>query len=213
MSGAFPPPRTSTGIPSSDFDNLVIHAHVVGWIGLDDVRPQLDRLPNERKNLERVAIHHVAAGRRIGLKDEWFDHQRHAVTVALWFDLQNVLNALIAHFRLIGDAKEVHHDTRGIQPKRLFDRVFDHAAEECARKFLAVNIRHIRAKHQRRLVTPWQRLQKSSLADGQLNGIGRSRHQRVNGIGKIFDTGKKTILIEKSMIDGDVETAIGFCVK
>ena len=191
----------------------MIHAHVVGWIGFDDVRSQLDRLPNERKNLKRVAIHHVATRSRIGLKDEWFDHQRHAITVALWFDLQNILNALVAHFRLIGDAKEVYHDTSGIQAKRLFDGVFNHAAEQCARKLLAVNIRHIRAQHQRRLVPARQRLQESSLADGQLNGVGRSRNQRVNGIGKIFDTGKKTILIEKSMIDGDVEAAIGFCVK
>ena len=58
-----------------------------------------------------------------------------------------------------------------------------------------------------------QRLQESSLADRQLNGVGRSRHQRVNGFGEVFDTGKETILIEKSMIDGDIEAAIGFCVK
>ena len=62
-------------------------------------------------------------------------------------------------------------------------------------------------------MTPRQRLQKSSLADRQLNGVGRRRHQRVNGTGKVFDTGKKAILVEKSMIDGDVETPIGFCVE
>ena len=33
--------------------------------------PKLGRLPNERKNFERVPIHHVAAQRRIGLKDKW----------------------------------------------------------------------------------------------------------------------------------------------
>ena len=169
----------------------MIHAHVVGRIGLDDVRSQLDRLPNERKNFERVAIHHVAAGRRIGLKDERLDHQRHAVAVALWFDLQNVLDALVAHFRLIGDAEEIHHHASGIEPKRLLDGVFDHAAEERARKFLAVNIRHVRAQNEGRLVPARQRLQESRLADGELNGVGRGRDQRANGIGEVFDAGKK----------------------
>ena len=213
LSGAFPPPRTRTGIPSGDLDNLVIHAHVVGRIGFDDVRSQLNRLSNERKNLHRIAIHHVAAGGRVGLKDERFDHQRHAVSITLRFDLQDILNALIARFRLIRDAKEVYHDASGIQTKRLFDRVFNHAAEEGARELLAVDIGHVGPQHQRRLLAPRQRLQESSLTEGQLNGIGRGRNQGFDGIGKIFDPGKKAILIEKPMIDSDVEAAVGFGVK
>jgi hypothetical protein len=51
------------------------------------------------------------------------------------------------------------------------------------------------------------------LTDRQLDGVGGGFHEHPHGAGKVFDAGKKAILVEKSMIDGDVETAIGFFVE
>ena len=160
-----------------------------------------------------VTVHHVAAGSRVGAKDQRLDHQRHSVAVALRFDLQNIPDALVGHLRFIGNEKEIDDDTSRIEPKCLLHRILNHAAEERARKVLPVHVRHVGAKHERRLVSSWNGLQKPGLTHCQLNGVWCRGNQRVNRAGEVFDAREKSILVEKSMVHRDVKTTFGLCVK
>jgi len=51
------------------------------------------------------------------------------------------------------------------------------------------------------------------LTDRELNGIGPSFDQSLDGLGHIFDAGQEPWLVKKTMIDGDVEAAVGAEVK
>ena len=71
--------RNATG----SFNDLVINGNIVGGIGLNNVGAQLDGLSHERDDFFRIAVDHVAARARIGLKHQRLDHQRHTVVVTL----------------------------------------------------------------------------------------------------------------------------------
>src|SRR3989449_478391 len=196
-----------------DFDNFVINAHVVGRIRLDDVRAGFDRLPHERQDLIEIAVHQVTTGLLVRLKDERLDHQRHGEAVAVGFDPQNVLDALVGDFGLVGDAEEIHDHAGGVKTQRLFDRRLDHATEERARQGGAVNVGHIGAQYQSRSFFAWQRLEKVRLADGQLNGVRSGGNERLDGFLQIFDALQKSAFVEKPVVDGDVEAATRFGVE
>ena len=59
-SDARPPPRTSTGTRAGRLDDAPVVVEVVGRVGLDDVRAQLDGLADERHDRVRVAVDAVA---------------------------------------------------------------------------------------------------------------------------------------------------------
>ena len=130
----------------------MIEAHVVCRVGLDDVRSEFDGLSHQRKNFVEVSIHHVSAGLLVRLKDQRLNHERQAETVALRFEAQNILDALVGDLGLLRDAEQVHDHARGVQTQRLFDRRLDHATEQGAGQHGAVNIRHVGAQHQRRFL-------------------------------------------------------------
>lgn len=191
----------------------MIDSHVVRRIRLDDVGSEFNSLSNQRKNFCRIAIYHVAAGTVVGLENERFYHQRHPVAVAVRFDLENILDALIANLRLIGNSEEINHNTGCIEPESLLDRVFNHSREERPRKFPAIDIGNVGAQNERRFVTSRQTLQKRRLADSELNGIGRGFDECANSGFEVFDAGKKTVFVEEAVIDSDVETVAGLGVK
>jgi hypothetical protein len=56
-------------------------------------------------------------------------------------------------------------------------------------------------------------LQQPCLPDGELNGIRRGRNQGPHGLDEIFDPGQKPKLVEKAMVDGNVETAAGLRIE
>ena len=95
----------------------------------------------------------------------------------------------------------------------MFDGVADHSAEQRARQILAIDVGDIRAEDERRLVFAGNRLQQLCLADGELDGIRRRLDQRAHALVEVFDPGEETAFIEKSMVDGDIETAFGFGVE
>ena len=198
---------------SGDFHHFVIDAHVIGRVGLDDVRAELDGLAHQREDLLRIAIDHVTTGLGVGLEHERLDHQRHAVAIAVGFDLENVLDALIRHLGLAGDAEEIHHDAGRVEAQGLLDRVFNHAAEESAGQLLAIDIGHVGAEHERGLLPAGDRLQKRGLAHGELDRVGGGFDQRGHGLVEAFDAGEEAVFVEKAVIDGDVETAVGLGVE
>jgi hypothetical protein len=108
---------------SGRLDNLAIDLWVVRWIGFDDIGPQFHRLANQRHDLIKIAIDHVAAGFLVWAEHERLDHQRHGVPLALGLQLGDVLDALIRHLRLIGNLKEIDsphtpHRPAGPAPRR-----------------------------------------------------------------------------------------------
>jgi uncharacterized protein (TIGR00645 family) len=195
--------------PSGGLDDLVINGHVVRRICLDDIRAQLTRLADEWDDLHRVAVHHVSAGLGVRLKDQWLDHERDAVAVALGFELQDVLDALIGDLGLAGDAEEIYHDARCIEADRLFHGVFDHPAKKRTRQLLAVNVGDIRAEHECGFRADGKRLEIVRLSDRELDGIGRRMHERLHCFAEILDALQKSGFIEKAVVDGNVEAAPG----
>ena len=109
--------------PSGNLNDFVIQAHVVRRIRFDDIGAQFDGLPHQREDLDFIAINHVTASDCIRAKNKRLNHQWHSIAVTLWFDLQDIPHALIGHLRLVGDQKEIHDDTSGIQSQRLLDRM------------------------------------------------------------------------------------------
>ena len=69
-------------------------------------------------------------------------------------------------------------DARHALSDGLLNRILDHSAEKSPGQFFAVDVGHVGAKHQGRLVTARQTLQKRSLADGKLDGVGHRLNQR-----------------------------------
>ena len=78
-----------------------------------------------------------------------------------------------------------------------------------ARQNRAIDIGHIGAQDQRRLMPPRQRLENRGMPDGQLNRIRRSFDQSGDGFLDAFDAGQEAVFVEKAVIDGDIETAVG----
>ena len=81
--------------------------------------------------------------------------------------------------------------TRGIKPYGLFGGILDHAAEQVIRQIRAVDIGHIGAQHERWLLLAGNLLQKTRLADGQLNGIRIRLHQGLHRGIKILNALQK----------------------
>ena len=202
-------PAHQHGNAAGDFDHAMVNADIIRRIGLDDVRPELDRLADEREDFFQIAVHHVPARFLVGLEDQGFDHERHAHAVAFRLQAQDVLDALVRDFRLLGNAEQIHHHAHGVQAQRLLDRRLDHAAEERPRQLLAVHVGHIRAQHQRRLGPARQGLQVVRLPDGELDRVRRGGHQRVDAFFQVFNPLQEPALIEEPVVHGHVEAAVG----
>jgi hypothetical protein len=123
------------------------------------------------------------------------------------------LDALIGHFGLFRNAKEIHDDASGVESQRLFNWLLNHATKQCARKLCAVNVGDIGAQNERGFFFSGQRLQTMRLADSELDCVRRSFDECANGSFKIFNPLEKTAFVKKSVIDGDIKTAIGLGVK
>ena len=63
--------------------------------------------------------------------------------------MEDVLDALIGHLGLAGDPEEIHDHASRVQANRLFNRLLNHAAEECSRQFFAVNVCDVGAENKR----------------------------------------------------------------
>lgn len=183
----FSPSPDQNGYSTGDFDYLMIDAHIVRGIGLDDVGSKFDGLSNQREDLCRITVDHIAPRPLIGLEHQGFNHQRHSVAVAVGFDLKNVLKALIADLRLAGNPEEVDDDTRRIEPESLLDGVFNHAGKKRPRKFPSIDIGDVGPQNERRFVASRQILQERCLSDGELNGVGRGFDEGSNGGFEVFD--------------------------
>jgi hypothetical protein len=123
------------------------------------------------------------------------------------------LDALVGDFRLVGNAEESHHHADRVEPQRLLDRSLDHAAEKRAWQVLAVDIGHVGAQDEGGFMAPRITLENRRLSDGQLNRVRRRFDQRGDGLPDVFDAGKKSVFVEKAMIDGHVEAAVRFGIK
>ncbi len=172
---------------ASDFDDLAVNGDVIGRVSLDDVSAEFDGLANEWEDFFEIAINHVATGLLVGLKDERFDHKGHGVAIAFRLDAQNVENALVGYFGLLGYAEKIDDDAGGIKAQGLLDRLFDHAAEESSRERCAINVGDVGAKDQSGFLFAGKRLEVVSLADGELNGVGRRLNEGLDGRGKILN--------------------------
>ncbi len=176
-------------------------------------RAQFHRLADERENLVQIPIHHVAAGLFIRAKDERLDHQRHTPAFALRFDLEDVFDALVGDFRLAGDAEKIHYHAGRIEAHGLLGRIADHTAEERARQLGAVDIGHVGAQHERGLFLAGNALEQFRLADGKLDRIRCRFDEGTHTILEIFDALQKAALVEKAVVDGHVEAAVGLGIE
>ncbi len=198
---------------AGNLDDLVVLGHVVGGIRLDDIGAQLDSLADQGQNLAPIAVHHVAARLLVRPEDQRLDHQRHAVSVTVRFDPENVLEALVGHLWLVRNREQIHDHARGIDAQRLLHRFMDHAAEESPGQCRAVHVGHIGAEDERRLLAPGQRLEQRRLPDRELDGVRPRRNQRGNRTLEILDSGQEGILVEKTVVDRHVETAAGLGIE
>ncbi len=107
------------GYAARNFDDFMVDRDIGGWIGFHDVGSQFHGLTNERNNFRGIAIDHITTGFDIGLKNERFYHQWHPVVIALGFEFEDIADALIRDFRLIGNLKQVYHHAGGVEPDRL----------------------------------------------------------------------------------------------
>ncbi len=106
--------------------------------------------------------------------------------------------------------KQVDYHAGGVHAQRLLHRIGDQLAEDMLRQRLAVDIGHVRSQHQRWLLLAGNLLEVPRLTHSQLDGVGVGLDDRLNGARQVFDACQKRRLIEKSVVDGDVETlAIG----
>src|SRR5690606_28302170 len=193
--------------------DLVVDGDVVGGVGLDDVGAELDGLTNERDDLGRVSVHHVAAGLGVGLEDERLDHERHAVVVADRLKCKYVLNTLVGDLGLVGDAEEVHDDAGGVEAERLHDGIGDDAGKQRPRELVAIDVGDVGAQDEGGFGADGQHLEMRGLPDGELDGVGRGGDQRLDGFGQVFDAGEKGRFVEEAVVDGDVEAAAGLRVE
>src|ERR1035437_10800595 len=190
-------------------DHLMIAAHIVGGVGLDDVGAEFDGLPDERDDFFLVAVDHVAAGLFVRLEDERLDHHRHSGAPGDGFEAEDVLHTLFADLGFAGDLKQVHAHARGVETERLLDRFVYHAAVKRARKFLAVNVGDVDTQHERGFEAPRQGLEMSCLAGAQLDRIGRGGHDDRDGAPDVFNAFVEGELVAKTMIDRDIKAAPG----
>src|SRR5206468_9533937 len=92
---------------------------VISRVGLDDVGAQLHGLADQGQDFVGISVDHVAAGFLIRLKNERLDHERHCVSVALRFEAQDILQALIGHLGLFGNAEQVDDHADGVEAQSL----------------------------------------------------------------------------------------------
>src|SRR5687767_3496437 len=82
--GSLPTAAHENWTMPGDVDHLAIVADILCGIRFNEVRPQLDCLTHERKDLPHVAIDLIAARLFVRLEYQRFYHQRHTVAVAVW---------------------------------------------------------------------------------------------------------------------------------
>ena len=194
-------------------NDLMIEAHVVGRVGLDDVRPEFHGLTDEVHDFHHVSIDHVAAGLGIWRKDQRFDHHGNSVVITIDLQPENVIDALPGDVRRAGNLEKVHTDAGGIEPNRLERRLFDHRAETGLGQIFPVDVGGVGTKHQGGLETSWEALQMARLTDGQLNRIRSGIDESLDGLGHRLDPFEKSRLVEKTVIDGDIKEATRFRIE
>ena len=167
-------------------------------------------LADEVLDLHEIAVYHVAAGLAIGAEDKWFHHHGHAIVFALEFERADILNALVRYAGRSWNLEKIHAHTGRIESDSLKARLLDHRTQRLDGQLAAIDIRHIRAENEGWLLTAWDHLQVSGLPGGELNGVRSGFHDGFYGLRHILDACEKARLIEKSVIDGDIEATAGF---
>ena len=136
-----------------------------------------------------------------------------AVDVALEFERTDVFDALVRDSRRSRNLKKIHAHAGGIESNGLKTRLLDHRAQRLDGQLAAINIRHIRAKNERRLLTTRDFLQMTRLAGRELNRIWSCFHNGFHRLRHVLDSCQKARLIKKAVIDGDIKAAAGFGVE
>lgn len=190
---------------AGDADDLVVNRDIIGGVCLDDVGSHFHCLAHEGQNLVRIAIHHITSRLLIRLENERLDHEGHSIPIALGLDTEDVLDALIGQFGLVGNSEEVHDHTGRVESKRLFHRRLDHAAEEVLGQFPAIDVGDVRSKNQRGLEAARNGLEEVGLADGELDGIGCGLDYRLHGRVEVLDAREEPKLVEEPVINRHVE--------
>ena len=194
-------------------DNLVVKGDIIRRIGLDHIGPEFHRLADEVLYFHEIAVDHIAAGFAVWTKDQRLHHHGHAIVVAFQLERTNVFDAPVCHLRSSGYLKKIHAHAGRIEPHRLQARFFNNRAHRFDRQLATVDIGHIRAKNERGFSTPWKLLQMACLAGGQLDRVRRGFDNDLHGRRHVLDAGEKAGLIEKSVVDGDIEAAAGFGIE
>ena len=164
-------------------------------------------------DLFQIAIDHVSARFRVGAEAEWLDHHGHAVVVGLGLESEDVFNALGMDFGGTGDLEKVHADARGIEPDCLEHGVRYHFAETGRQEFFSVHVRDIGAEHEGGLLFSGNGLEMARLADGELDGVRPGIDEGFHHLRHVLDSLEETGLVEESVIDGDIEAAVGLGVE
>ncbi len=198
---------------SSGFDDFVVDRNVIRGIGLDDIGAEFHRLADEVLDFDNISINHVATRLAIRAEDERFHHHGHAIVVALQLERADVFNALVRDSWRSGNLEKIHAHASGIESNGLKTRFLDHRAQRLDGQLAAIDICHIRAENERRLLTARDFLQMAGLASGELNGIWRCIHNSFHRLRHVLDACEKARLIKKAMIDGDIKAAAGFGVE
>ena len=201
------------GNAAGGFDDFVVEAHVVGGIGLDDVCPEFDGLADKVGNLGKVAINHVTSGPGIGLENEGLDHHGHTVVVGLWLEFENVLHALLVHFRSAWDLEEIDADASGVETHGLKHGFLDDETEAGGGEFLSVDVGHISSEDEAGLEASANFLEVLGLSNGQLDRVGFGVNESLDDLGHAFDALEESRLIEEAVINRDIETAVGLGVE
>jgi uncharacterized protein (TIGR00645 family) len=131
------------------------------------------------------------------------------MAIALGFELQDVLDALIGDLGFAGNPEEIHNHARRIETDRLLHGVLDHSAKERARQFFAVDVGDIRAEYKRGFWTDGKGLQVMRLTDRELNRIGGRMHECLYCFTEVFDALQECGFVEEAVVDRDVEAALG----
>ena len=196
------------GDAGCDLDDLVVLGNVVSGIGFDDVSSQFYGLADEVSDFREVAIDHVSAGFGIGAENEGLDHHGHAVVIGLGLEAEDIIDALGVDFGCAGDMEKVHAHTCGIEADGLKHGLLDHFAETRSQQFLAIDVGDIGAEDKGGLLLSRYGLEMASLADGELDRVRAGIDEGLHDVRHVLNSLKKTGLIEKAVIDGDVEAAV-----
>ncbi|MCY1246119.1 hypothetical protein D9M72_593250 [compost metagenome] len=83
-------------------------------IGFDDICAHFAGKSCQGHDFIGVTVDHVSAALRHRLHDQWFNHQWHAILIAISAHTRNILHALTEKIRLVRHHKQINDHASGI---------------------------------------------------------------------------------------------------